>query len=163
LSKKCPKIVKKLSKNFLVKNLSKMFVKNLSIICSFAQIVRRKRRRRLVAPRPGGDFVAPGNKYRVCQSILGGDCVQDKISIRGINISLGIIRALSAHSAAEFNISPGRWQHIWLVDIVSPKRWGKMNLNDCHTAWGNFKTLISSLHHYKNYAWLCSLFGFFKK
>jgi hypothetical protein len=27
------------------------------------------------------------------------------------------IRALSAHSAAEFNISPGRWQHVWLVDI----------------------------------------------
>jgi hypothetical protein len=34
-------------------------------------------------------------------------------------------RALSAHSAAEFNISPGRWQHLWLVAIVSPKRWGK--------------------------------------
>jgi hypothetical protein len=41
-----------------------MFVKNLSIIYSFAQIVRRRRkrrrrrrrRRRLVAPRPGGDF-----------------------------------------------------------------------------------------------------------
>jgi hypothetical protein len=35
-----------------VKNLSKMFVKNLSIICPFAQIVRgrrRRRRRRLVA------------------------------------------------------------------------------------------------------------------
>jgi hypothetical protein len=31
----------------------------VSIICSFAQIVRR-RRRRLVAPRPGGNFVAPG-------------------------------------------------------------------------------------------------------
>jgi hypothetical protein len=45
--------------------LSKMFVKNLSIICPFAQIVRRRRRRRrrrrLVAPRPGGDFAAPGN------------------------------------------------------------------------------------------------------
>jgi hypothetical protein len=42
-----------------------MFLKNLSIICPFAQIVRgrrrrRRRRRRLVAPRPGGDFVAPG-------------------------------------------------------------------------------------------------------
>jgi hypothetical protein len=59
LSKKCPKVVKKLSKITLVKNLSKMFVKNVSIICSFAQIVRR---RRLVAPRPGGDFVAPGKK-----------------------------------------------------------------------------------------------------
>jgi cellulose synthase/poly-beta-1,6-N-acetylglucosamine synthase-like glycosyltransferase len=28
------------------------------------------------------------------------------------------IRALSAHSAAEFNISPGRWQHVWLVAIT---------------------------------------------
>jgi hypothetical protein len=33
-------------------------------------------------------------------------------------------RALSAHSAAEFNISPGRWQHVWLVAIVPPERWG---------------------------------------
>ena len=59
------------------------------------------------------------------------------------------IRALSAHSAAEFNSSPGRWQQVWLVAIVPPERWGKMDRNDCHTAWGNFKTLISSLHHYK--------------
>jgi hypothetical protein len=73
------------------------------------------------------------------------------------------IRALSAQSAAEFNISPGRWQHLWLMAIVPPKRWGKMDRNDCHTAWGNFKTLISSLYHYKNYAWFFSLFGFFKK
>jgi hypothetical protein len=62
------------------------------------------------------------------------------------------IRALSAHSAAEFNILPGSWQLVWLVAIVPPKRWGEMDRNDCHTAWGNFKTLISSLHHYKNYA-----------
>jgi hypothetical protein len=62
------------------------------------------------------------------------------------------IRALSAHSAAEFNILPGRWQHLWLVAIVPPKRWGKMDRNESHTAWGNFKTLISSLYHYKNYA-----------
>jgi hypothetical protein len=52
------------------------------------------------------------------------------------------IRALSAHSAAEFNILPSRWQHIWLVAIVPPVRWGKMDRNDCHTAWGNFKTLL---------------------
>jgi hypothetical protein len=57
------------------------------------------------------------------------------------------IRALSAHSAAEFNSSPGRGQHVWLVSIVPPKRWGKMDRNDCHTAWGSFKTLISLLHH----------------
>jgi hypothetical protein len=63
------------------------------------------------------------------------------------------IRALSAHSAAEFTISLGRWQHVWLVAIVPPERWGKMDRNDCHTAWGNFKTLISSPHHYKNNAW----------
>jgi hypothetical protein len=67
------------------------------------------------------------------------------------------IRALSAHSAAEFNISPGRWQHVWLVAIVPPERWEKMDRNDCHTAWGNLKTLISSLYHYKNNAWLFSL------
>jgi hypothetical protein len=62
------------------------------------------------------------------------------------------IRALSAHSATEFNISPGRWQHVWLVAIVPPERRGKMDRKDCHTAWGNFQALISSLHHNKNYA-----------
>jgi hypothetical protein len=40
------------------------------------------------------------------------------------------IRALSSHSAAEFNISPDRWQHLWLVAIVPPERWGKMDIND---------------------------------
>jgi hypothetical protein len=42
-----------------------------------------------------------------------------------VDIQNESIRALSAHSAAEFNISPGRWHHVWLVDIVPPKRWGK--------------------------------------
>jgi hypothetical protein len=37
------------------------------------------------------------------------------------------IRALSAHLAAEFNILPGSWQHVWLVAIVPPKRWRKMD------------------------------------
>jgi hypothetical protein len=46
-------------------------------------------------------------------------------------LRLCLIQALSAHSAAEFNISPGRWQHLWLVAIVPPKRWGKMDRNDC--------------------------------
>jgi hypothetical protein len=54
--------------------------------------------------------------------------------------------------SSEFNISPGRWQHVWLVAIVPPERWGKMDRNDCHTLRGNFKTLMSSLHHSKNYA-----------
>jgi hypothetical protein len=70
------------------------------------------------------------------------------------------IRALSAHSAGEFNSSPGRWQQVWLVAIVPPERWGKMDRNDCHTAWGSFKTLISLLHQSKNYACSFSLIGF---
>jgi hypothetical protein len=70
-------------------------------------------------------------------------------------------RALSAHSAVEFSILPGRWQHVWVVAIVSTERWGKVDRNYCHTARGNFKTLISSLHHYKNYAGSFSLIGFF--
>jgi hypothetical protein len=56
--KKCQKKVSKISQKFVkkfVKKVSHKFVNNLP----FAQIVRR-RRRRLVAPRPGGDFVAPG-------------------------------------------------------------------------------------------------------
>jgi hypothetical protein len=44
------------------------------------------------------------------------------------------IRALSAQSAAEFNISPSRLQHVRLVAIVSPERWGEMDKNGCHTA-----------------------------
>jgi hypothetical protein len=68
----------------LSKNMSKMFLKNLSIICPFAQIVRgrrrrksrrrrrrrkrKRRRRRLVAPRPGGDFVAPGKNCLIVKN-----------------------------------------------------------------------------------------------
>jgi hypothetical protein len=69
LSKNCQKVVKKMSKGcqkIVNKKFGQKFVKNSSIICSFAPIVRRRRRRRrrLVAPRPGGDFVAPGKKRR---------------------------------------------------------------------------------------------------
>jgi hypothetical protein len=53
-----------------------------------------------------------------------------------------------AHSASEFNTLPGRWQHVWLVDIVPPEEMGKMDRYDYfRDAWGNFKTLISSLHY----------------
>jgi hypothetical protein len=66
--KKLSKISQKPVKN-LSKNVSIMFLKNLSIIFPFAQIVRgrrrrRRRRRRLVASRPGGDFIAPGKKFK---------------------------------------------------------------------------------------------------
>jgi hypothetical protein len=37
------------------------------------------------------------------------------------NSGRGLIRALSAHLVAEFNILPGRWQHVWLVAIVPPQ------------------------------------------
>jgi hypothetical protein len=47
------------------------------------------------------------------------------------------------------------------VAIVPPERWGGMDINDCHSAWGNLKTLISSLHHYKNNACFFSLIGGF--
>jgi hypothetical protein len=49
------------------------------------------------------------------------------------------------------------------VAIVPPKRWEKMDINDCHTAWGKIKTLISSLHHYKSYAWFFFIVCFFQK
>jgi hypothetical protein len=63
-----------------------------------------------------------------------------------------IIGALSTQSVPELNISPGRWQHVWLVAIVPTERWGEMDRNDCYTAWGNFKTLMTSLNHHKNCA-----------
>jgi hypothetical protein len=66
-----------------------------------------------------------------------------------------------AHSAAEFDILPDRWQHLWLVAIVPPEWWGEMDRNDCHTALGYFKTLISSLHYEKNNACFFSFFVFF--
>jgi hypothetical protein len=47
------------------------------------------------------------------------------------------------------------------VAIVPPERWGKMDKNNCHTAWGNLNILISSLHHSKNYAFSFSLIDFF--
>jgi hypothetical protein len=58
---------------------------------------------------------------------------------RGRPREIPLIRALLAHSKAKFNISPGRWQHVWLVAIVPPERWGKMDRNDCHTAWGTLR------------------------
>jgi hypothetical protein len=69
----CQKFIKNLSKS--VKKLSKkkcqQFVTSLSIICPFAQIVpgRRRKRRRLVAPRPSGDFIAPGNKTKILKLV----------------------------------------------------------------------------------------------
>jgi hypothetical protein len=84
-----------------------------------------------------------------------------KCSLSGLPFPEIPIRALSAHSAAEFNISPGRWQQVWLVAIGPPERWGKMDRNDCHTALVNLKTLISSLYHYTNNAWFLSLIDFF--
>jgi hypothetical protein len=42
------------------------------------------------------------------------------------------IRALSAHSAAKFNILPDRRQHVWLVAIVPTEGLGKMDRNDCY-------------------------------
>jgi hypothetical protein len=50
------------------------------------------------------------------------------------------IRALSAASAAKFNIAPVRWQHPSLVAIVPPKSKGKTEGNDWDTACGNFQT-----------------------
>jgi hypothetical protein len=51
------------------------------------------------------------------------------ITVYVLNISynpnLTPIQALSAHSAAEFNISSGGWQHVLLVAIVPPERRGK--------------------------------------
>jgi hypothetical protein len=55
------------------------------------------------------------------------------------------IRALSAASAAKFNIAPVRWQHPSLVAIAPPESKGKTEGNDWDTARGNFKTSISSI------------------
>jgi hypothetical protein len=48
---------------------------------------------------------------------------------------------------------------LFLVAIVPPERWGKMDRNDCHTAWENLKTLCSSHHHYKNNACFFNFFS----
>jgi hypothetical protein len=54
--------------------------------------------------------------------------------------SMGSIRALSAASAAKFNIAPVRWQHPSHVAIVPFESKGKTEGNDWDTACGNFKT-----------------------
>jgi hypothetical protein len=48
------------------------------------------------------------------------------------------------------------------VAIVPPDRWGEMERNDSQTAGGNFKTLISLLHHNKKNQVFFSFSGFFK-
>jgi hypothetical protein len=50
-----------------------------------------------------------------------------------------------ADFATQFNISPGKWTAIWPVANVPTERWEDIDRNDCHTAWGNFKTLICLL------------------
>jgi hypothetical protein len=60
---------------------------------------------------------------------------------------VGPIRALSAASAAKFNIEPVRWQHPSHVAIVPPENKGKSEGNDWDTACRNFKTSTSSLYY----------------
>jgi hypothetical protein len=67
------------------------------------------------------------------------------------------IRALSAASAAKFNIAPVRWQHPLHVAIVPPESKGKTEENDWDTACGNFKTSISSIYNNKKCACSFSL------
>jgi hypothetical protein len=43
---------------------------------------------------------------------------------------------------------------LWPVAIVSTESKGKTDRNDWNTACGNFKTPISSGHHYKNGAYI---------
>jgi hypothetical protein len=62
---------------------------------------------------------------------------------------MNTIRALSAASAAKFNIAPVRWQHPSHVAIVPPDSKGKTEGNDWDTACGNFKTSISLIYHNK--------------
>jgi hypothetical protein len=50
------------------------------------------------------------------------------------------IRALSAASAAKYNIAPVRWQHPLHVAIVPTESKGKTEGNNWDTACGNFKT-----------------------
>jgi hypothetical protein len=105
-----------------------------------------------------------GNRTAICSRVddIFSFRTEIRMAIRFAANRTGIrIRALSAHSADEFNSSPGRWQQVWLVAIVIPERWGKMGRNDCHTAWGSVKTLISSLHHPKHYACSFSLIDFY--
>jgi hypothetical protein len=69
------------------------------------------------------------------------------------------IRALSAASAAKFNIAPVRWQHPSHVAIVPPESKGKTEGNEWDTACGNLKiqflqyitiTNVFVLFHYPN-------------
>jgi hypothetical protein len=65
-----------------------------------------------------------------CHMLLGGHYWSNKERIR----------ALSAASAAKFNITPVRWQHPSHVAIVPTESKGKTEGNDWDTACGNFKT-----------------------
>jgi hypothetical protein len=69
-------------------------------------------------------------------------CSNFQLMFPSVNVaSLYIpIRALSAASAAKFNIAPIRWQHPSHVAIVPSESKGKTEENDWDTACGNFKT-----------------------
>jgi hypothetical protein len=76
------------------------------------------------------------------------NAINNKVSFRFVPFCQ--YRALSAASAAKFNISPGRWQHFWPVAnvrIVRDK--GKRKEIDWDTACRNFKRSISLLFFYK--------------
>jgi hypothetical protein len=57
------------------------------------------------------------SSFKIDESFPSVFSVYSKQSVATLYI---LIRALSAHSAAEFNSSPGRWQQVWLVAIVPP-------------------------------------------
>jgi hypothetical protein len=53
----------------------------------------------------------------VCKATCYGACGQD------------FQRTTQNYCPHKLNILPGRWQHVWLVAIVPPERWGKWTEN----------------------------------
>jgi hypothetical protein len=80
----------------------------------------------------------------------------EDVHARSVNLTVNLgkcnNRALSAASAAKFNMAAVRWQYPSHVAIVPTESKGKTEGNDWDTACGNFKTLISSIYHNKKCA-----------
>jgi hypothetical protein len=88
-----------------------------------------------------------GNKYKYVKTFINGPIqhylrlkASCQMQVQFRSLAQVSIRALSAASAAKFNIAPVRWQHLSHVAIVPPESKEKREENDWDTACRNFKT-----------------------
>jgi hypothetical protein len=77
------------------------------------------------------------------------DILKIKSEIKSLyfNMILKITKSSKNDLKSDFVKSSIKSLNTLLVAIVPPEIWGEMDGNECHTAWGNFKALLSSIHY----------------